>query len=126
MTNEVRVVHGDELQDAVGTPGLHRRVAFDGEGYWAGHVEAAAETMSGWHHHGGDNVTIGYVLEGEICLEHGPGGRQRANVKKGEYFMVPAGLVHREGNAMTEPGEIVLVRVGEGPPVFPVDGPEPG
>lgn len=125
MTDEVRVVNDRELQEAVGTPGLHRRVAFESDGYWAGHVEAAAETMSGWHHHG-DNVTIGYVLDGEIRLEYGPGGRQSVDGEQGEYFMVPAGLVHREGNAMTKPGEIVLVRVGEGPPVFPVDGPEPG
>lgn len=80
--------------------------------------------MSGWHHHG-DNVTLGYVLEGTISLEFGPGGAERVEVRAGEYFEVPAHLVHREGNTAAEPGEVILGRVGQGPVVFPVDGPEP-
>lgn len=123
MTEAVRVVSDEELQEATGTPGLHRRVAFESEGYWSGHVEATPQTMSGWHHHG-DNDTIGYVLEGQIRIEYGPGGRQRADIRKGDFFKVPAGLIHREGNALTRPSEIVIARIGEGPPVFPVDGPE--
>lgn len=124
MSDPVSKLSNDELQEAEGSPGLRRRVAFDGEGHWFGHVEAAPETMSGWHHHG-DNVTIGYVLEGHVTLEFGAGGQERVSVGPGEYFQVPKNVVHREGNMATTTGKVVLVRVGEGPVVFPVDGPDP-
>jgi uncharacterized RmlC-like cupin family protein len=125
MSDPVRVVGDAQLKEAQGTPGLIRRVAFEGDGHWFGHAEAAPEMMSGWHHHG-DNVTIGYVLKGQFTFEFGPGGTQRVEVHAGEYFQVPSHTVHREGNMFSTPGEVVIVRVGQGPVVFPVDGPEPG
>ncbi len=124
MGEPVRKLGDDQLQEAQGTPGLRRRVAFEADGHWFGHVEASPQTMSGWHHHG-DNVTLGYVLKGKVTLEFGPGGREQVEVTEGEYFEVPKHLVHREGNMSTEAGEIILGRVGEGPVVFSVDGPDP-
>lgn len=124
MREPVRKLRDDQLREAEGTPGLNRRVAFEAQGHWFGHVEAEPETMSGWHHHG-DNVTIGYVLRGKITFEFGPRGQQQIEVDEGEYFEVPKHLVHREGNMSTETGEIILGRVGEGPVVLPVDGPDP-
>lgn len=124
MGEPVRKLGDDQLQEAQGTPGLRRRVAFEADGHWFGHVDASPQTMSGWHHHG-DNVTLGYVLKGKVTLEFGPGGREQVEVSEGEYFEVPKHLVHREGNLSTEAGEIILGRVGEGPVVFPVDGPDP-
>jgi uncharacterized RmlC-like cupin family protein len=53
------------------------------------------------------------------------GGEEQVEVNEGEYFQVPRRLVHREGNMSTETGEIILARVGEGPVVFPVEGPDP-
>ena len=122
MREPVCKLREDQLREAEGTPGLKRRVAFEAHGHWFGHVEAEPETMSGWHHHG-DNVTMGYVLKGKITFEFGPGGQEQIEVNEGEYFEVPKQLVHREGNMSTETGEIIVGRVGEGPVVFPVDGP---
>jgi uncharacterized RmlC-like cupin family protein len=124
LSELVRVLRDDQLREAEGTPGLARRAAFEEEGHWFGHVEAAPEMMSGWHHHG-DNVTVAYVLKGQVALEFGPGGRDRVVANEGEYFRVPRHLVHREGNMTSSPGEVVLVRIGKGPVVFPVEGPEP-
>jgi uncharacterized RmlC-like cupin family protein len=125
MSEPVCVVTDAKLGEAQGTPGLIRRVAFEQDGHWFGYVEAAPETMSGWHHHG-ENVTIGYVLKGHITLEFGPAGAQRVEAHEGEYFRVPKHGVHREGNMSSSTGEVVLVRIGEGPVVFPMSGPEPG
>ena len=125
MQEPVRKVRDDELRESAGTPGLNRRVAFEDDGHWFGHVEAEPETMSGWHHHG-DNVTLGYVLKGTITLEFGPGGAESVEVNEREYFQVPGRLVHREGNRSSETAEIVLARVGEGTVVFPVEGPDAG
>jgi mannose-6-phosphate isomerase-like protein (cupin superfamily) len=123
VSDSVRRLKDDELRAAEGTPGLTRRVAFEGDGHWFGHAQTAPNTMSGWHHHG-DNVTMGYVLKGTITFEFGPGGGQKVEVHEGEYFEVPKNTVHREGNSSGEPGEILVSRVGAGQLVFPVDGPD--
>lgn len=120
----VRAVSDSELREATGTPGLRRQVAFEDEEMWFGHVTTEPGVESGWHHHG-EMTTLGHVLEGEVRFEFGPGGHNELHVGAGEYFRVPPGLVHREGNPTDQPGQIALVRVGEGPPVHPVDGPEP-
>lgn len=125
MTDGVASRSADELTEAQGTPGLVRRTAFEGDDHWFGHAEAAANTMSGWHHHG-DNTTVGYLLKGTIRVEYGPGGALSAEIGEGEYFTIPAGAIHREGNPSDEVAEAIIVRFGEGPPVFPADGPEPG
>lgn len=124
MTDVPETRAPDELAQAQGTPGIHRRVAFEGEDHWFGHATAEAGRMSGWHHHG-DHTTVGYVLRGRFHLEFGPGGTERAEIAEGEYFRVPSGMIHREGNLGDEDAETLVVRFGEGPPVFPVDGPEP-
>lgn len=124
MSEAVQVLSDDHLRQAEGTPGLARRVAFEDEGHWFGRVEAAPETMSGWHHHG-NNVTVGYVLKGEVTLEFGRGGRDRVVAKEGDYFEVPRNVVHREGNRATVAGEAIVVRIGDGPVVVPVEGPDP-
>ncbi len=123
MSDPVRRLTDDDLQEAQGTPGLTRRTAFEEDGHWFGHVTADPETMSGWHHHG-ENVTMGYVLKGTLTLEFGPGGTERVEISEGEYFEVPRHTVHREGNASPELGEVVIARVGTGQLVFPMDGPE--
>jgi uncharacterized RmlC-like cupin family protein len=125
MADDVESKGEADLVEAQGTPGLVRRTAFDGDGHWFGHVEAEPETMSGWHHHG-DHTTFGYLLKGRIRVEYGPGGALSAEVGEGEYFTVPPGVVHREGNPSAEAAEAIIVRFGEGPPVFPADGPAPG
>ena len=124
MDDDIRVIGDTDLRAATGTPGMTRRVVDEDDGYWFGHVEAAPDTLSGWHHHG-DMVTVGYVVKGRLRFEFGPGGSHSAEVGPGEFFRVPPRVVHREGNLTSEPGEVVLARIGEGPPVFPADGPDP-
>lgn len=124
MDDAITILTDGQLQEAKGTPGLHRRVAFEGDDHWFGHIRSDPEAFSGWHHHGATE-TVGYVIEGQVRFEFGPGGSQHVEVGPGEYFRVPPGLVHREGNPTATPGQVVLVRVGQGPPVVAVDGPDP-
>lgn len=115
----------DGLQEATGTPGIRRRVAFEEQdGYWFGHVETEPHMQSGWHHHG-EMTTFGRVVEGTLFVEFGPGGNQRIEAGPGDWFRIPAGVIHREGTVGDTPGSLTLGRVGGGQPVFPVDGPEP-
>jgi len=124
MDRNVRVVAEADLGEAASTPGLTRRVAAEADDFWFGHVTTEPHTESGWHHHG-DTTTIGYVIEGSVVFEFGSDGSRRVEAGPGEFFVVPPGVVHREGNPTDQPGAIVLTRVGEGPPVFNVDGPDP-
>jgi uncharacterized RmlC-like cupin family protein len=117
-----RVLSREQLEEAVGTPGIERRSAFAAENYWFGHVQTDPATMSAWHHHG-EMVTFGYVLKGRVRLEYGPDGTRSIEAVAGDYVMIPPRMVHREGNPTDEPGELVMFRLGSGQPVFPMDGP---
>jgi uncharacterized RmlC-like cupin family protein len=127
MPDEFVVLNDSDLHELAGpaTPGVSRRIAFEGDEYWFGCGEIAPHLMSGWHHHD-RNVTLGYVLEGAFRLEYGPGGREHADAKAGQYFLMPPWLIHREGTATDEPCRVLFTRIGGGPPVVPLDGPEPG
>lgn len=124
MSDPVKRIGPDELGEALPTPGIIRHVADETETHWVGQVETEPNTMSGWHHHG-EHTTLGYILSGTARLEFGPGGGDAVEVSAGDYFVVPPMTIHREGNPTDTPGEAVIARYGEGPPVFPADGPDP-
>lgn len=42
-----------------------------------------------------------------------------------DFVLIPRGIVHRESNPGDEPSRVVVTRVGSGPLVENVDGPEP-
>jgi uncharacterized RmlC-like cupin family protein len=44
----------------------------------------------------------------------------------GDFAHVPAGIVHREGNPGDSPNKGIAFRIGEGPVVVDLDGPEAG
>jgi uncharacterized RmlC-like cupin family protein len=120
-----RVRPGDRtIPDGPATPGVHREIAFEGSDHWVGHATTVPGVMSGWHHHG-DHDTFLYVVHGAIALEHGPDGSAQTLVSAGDFALVPRGVVHREGTPPGEPAEIVVVRIGSGPPVVAMEGPEP-
>ena len=120
----VRVVHHDPdgPDGGVMTGGMARFEAFNEEGCWVGHVTTEAGVMGGWHHHS-ENDTYVYVVKGIVEVEFGPGGTEKISAGPGDFAHMPAGLIHREGTAPGDDGEIIVVRVGSGPPVVNVDGP---
>lgn len=100
-----------------------RERAFGGD-VWAGIVKTAPNRPSGWHHHG-HYETYFYVMEGQMRMEFGPGGSDAIVAGPGDFVHVPAETVHREVNPADTPGAVVLMRIGNGPPVVNVDGPAP-
>jgi uncharacterized RmlC-like cupin family protein len=64
------------------------------------------------------------MVKGTIDLEFGSDGRERASAVAGDFVHVPAGAIHREGTPPGEPGEAVVIRIGHGPTVVNVDGPD--
>lgn len=119
----MRVVREADLVDGDPTPGMHRQVAFEAPGLWAGLVHTEPGGSSGWHHHG-DHETSLYVVRGEMRLEFGAGGTEAVVAGPGEFLRVPAHTVHRESNPGDDRSTAVIGRAGQGPPTINVDGPD--
>jgi uncharacterized RmlC-like cupin family protein len=117
----VRLIRPDEREASESTRGMIREQAIAAEGMWSGFVRTAAGTASGWHHHG-DYVSSIYVVSGSVRLEFGAGGRDSVDARTGDFVYVPRGAIHRE--VSEEDCTAVVVRAGQGEPVFNVDGPE--
>ena len=117
------VVHPDEGVPAPATPGMERRELFSGPGTWAGWLRTDAGVAGGWHHHGEYDSYI-YVLRGTLTIDYGPGGAESVRATAGDLIYNPARLVHRETTSPDGDAEAFLVRVGTGPQLVNVDGPE--
>ena len=123
MDQRVQVVRKEALADTTQTAGMTRKEAFTSEQVWTGIAHTAPGITSDWHHHGEYNSYI-YLISGRARLESGPGGRDVIDGGPGDFVHVPAYTIHREGNPGPEEQVLVVFRVGEGEPVFNVDGPE--
>jgi uncharacterized RmlC-like cupin family protein len=110
------------VPDGPATPGMRRLEALAEDGAWLGTVATEPNTISGWHHHG-DYETYIYVLSGSARLDtFDKGVLERHDAPAGSFIVVPRGTVHREGSASPAGVEAVLVRIGRGQVVFPVEG----
>jgi uncharacterized RmlC-like cupin family protein len=105
------------------TPSIRRRQAFADDDRWVGCITTTPGDWSGWHHHG-ETDTYPYVLRGELEFEHGTDG-VTLGFGPGDFAHMPRHVVHRERTRPGDPGEAVLVRIGRGPTVVNVEGPEP-
>lgn len=125
MSEAIRVVRASEREapPAAQTPGMMREQAFTPRGYWVGFVRVEPGMVSGWHHHGEHHSYL-YVVSGEGRFEFGPGGSIAVDVEAGDFVEVPPRAVHREMNPGNEEQDLVVVRIGQGPPLVNVDGPD--
>lgn len=124
-SESTRIVRPAERKVLPGPPGApFVREEMFGDGHvWMGIVTTEAGAAFPWHHHG-DHETYVYILEGEAMVEFGPNGSERLRATTdGSGHIVPAPLPHREINTGSAPNRILVVRVGEGPAVFPLEGP---
>ena len=88
---------------------------------WIGHVSTEPGSATPWHHQG-DHDTYAYMLSGEARVEFGTDGSESRDITADESLhILPAGLVHREINVGKEKNHFLIIRVGEGPAVVPVE-----
>lgn len=125
MTREPIVVRPGDAVAAPPTPGMERRTMFEDGGAWAGWVRTDAGVAGGWHHHGGHASFI-FILRGTLSIDYGPGGRSSIRGSAGDFIFNPANVVHRETTSPEGDVEAFVVRVGDGPLLVNVEGPEPG
>ncbi|MGE0597984.1 MAG: cupin domain-containing protein [Dehalococcoidia bacterium] len=122
MSTPIEVISGSERESNATpqTAGMVREQAFAADDRWVGFVRAEPGQWGGWHHHG-EHDTYLYVLKG--ALEFEVEGANVVQIKPNDFVHVPAGVVHRERAAGPDEGQVVLFRMGSGPPVVNVEAP---
>lgn len=125
MAEKVRVIKAEDLEAGPPTPGMDRRQAQIADNVVMVEVRTDPGVTSGWHHHG-EHTTYGFIVSGRARVEFGPGGREVLDGEAGGVFMVPPHTIHREGNPGDEDQFLLAMRIGSGPIVVNVDGPEEG
>jgi uncharacterized RmlC-like cupin family protein len=118
------VIRPDDATPGPATPGMERRELLSTDGRWAGWIRTDAGVAGGWHHHGGNDSYI-YILRGSLTIEFGAGGRESVLAGAGDFIFNPARIVHRETTSPDGDVEAFVVRVGDGPQLVNVDGPDP-
>lgn len=118
-TIEVAELPGSAPSDYAG---VAWRAAFERDGAQVGEVRIPPGTVGGWHHHG-SRTLYGYVVSGKSALEFGPKAGQAAKLKAGDFFCVPAGLVHRDVNTGSVEAVIMVFNIGPGASSY--DAPAP-
>ena len=89
-----------------------------------GEVRNGPQTTTGWHHHGERTACV-YVVQGQVRIEWGPGGRDSANLASGDFYVISPNTTHRECNPGSDENCWVGFIVGSGAEVVNVEGPEP-
>ncbi len=119
----IEVVPSNDLRRGDSTQGIVREKAFESENLLVSRSRVAGGAVSGWHHHGTRDL-YGFLVSGKLRLEYGRMGGEAAEVGPGDFFHIPAGLVHRDLNSdENESCLVVNILVGKGPPVVNVQSP---
>src|SRR5439155_15854699 len=111
----IEVVRKDHLTPGAVTQGIRRDRAFEDEGVVMARSQIAVGTISAWHHHGTRHL-YGFLVSGRLRFDYGRSGKEAVELAPGDFFHIPAGLVHRDVN--TSPSEVAVVvnvSVGTGP-----------
>lgn len=125
MPQQPFVIRAGEGEPGPSTPGMERRTLVERPNAWAGWVRTDAGVAGGWHHHGAHDSYI-YVLRGSLTIDFGADGRESIVAGPGDVVFNPAGAVHRETTGADQDAEAFVVRVGDGPHLVNVEGPDPG
>ena len=119
----IDIVRSTELGAGYSTEGIIRKKAFESENAIVSQSELAPGVFSGWRHQGTRQL-YGFIVSGRLQLEYFLRRREIADLNIGDFFHIPAGLVHRDLNRNKD-RELVVVNilVGSGPSVINVESP---
>ena len=120
--SEIQVVRSDKEPQSYRYPGIGLRPAIITETAQVGEIHVGSGATGGWHHHG-KRTLYGYVVSGKSMIEYGVKGEKHVVLSAGDFFMVPAGLPHRDVNPNKEEAVIMIFNIGPGPASFDLPGP---
>ena len=109
-----------------GVPQLGAKIFFDREGRWVGwggRIRNNAGDTSSWHIHPASDTFV-YIITGSITIEFGLKGEGRVNACAGDFFIIPAGIIHRELTSSDSHLDALVLRVGGEPEQIDVDDPD--
>lgn len=109
-------MRGRSLLPGAMSPGIIRDKAFDTSSALFSRSRISGGNVSAWHHHGTREL-FGFLLSGRLKLEYGEDGEESVELEPGDFFRVPAGLVHRDLNPAEEEAVVVNILIGQGPAV---------
>jgi len=115
----IEVTRGTTLTKGAYTQGIARNVAFEAEGVLIGRSRIKGGIKSGWHHHGTRDL-YGFIISGTLRIEYN-GGKNWVEVRAGDFFHIPVGLVHRDVNPGRKEAVVVNISLGQGPAVVNVE-----
>jgi len=122
--SRIEVVRKDELLAGQSTPGIFRERAFEAEGLLFSRSTVAGGVVSDWHHHG-ERHLYGFLISGHLRLEFGSKGEKAVELRPGDFFHIPPGLIHRDVNPNKQRALLVAnLLLGRGPAVVNAKGPE--
>jgi uncharacterized RmlC-like cupin family protein len=121
---KIEVVRKTGLTEGRSSPGILREKAFEAEGVLFSRSTVGGGVVSAWHHHG-ERHLYGFLISGHMRLEFGPKGKDAVELSPGDFFSIPAGLIHRDVN-MSKKRKVLLANIllGGGPAVVDVKAPE--
>jgi len=120
----IEVVRGSQLKPGESTRGIVRERAFEDGDVVVSRSRVGPRVASGWHHHGARHL-YGFLVSGRLRLEHGPGGAEGVGIRRGDFFRISPGLVHRDVNPHERQKAVVVnILVGRGEAVVNVPSPE--
>ena len=121
---EVEVVRSADLKKGDSAKGILRLKAFEKESAMFGGSRIEGRAKSDWHHHGKREL-YAFLVSGKLRIEFGRGGKKAVEIEKGDFFHIPAGLVHRDVNPKNRKEAVVVnILLGEGPAVVKVATPQ--
>lgn len=120
----VQVARNSDLSEAMSSDKLTRRLKDVDDLVTVAETHTAPEGSLGWHDHG-EHTAYVYVLQGQLRIEWGPGGRENTDLGAGDFYVISPNTIHREANPGSEEQVVLGFFVGSGPTTFNVDGPEP-
>jgi len=119
--SKIEALKADALSNTPASPGISRHLAFKDEGSKVLRSQTKPGTISGWHHHG-DQEVYGYVVSGTVRLENGSEKENVILIGPGDFLHVPSHTIHREINpSSSEENDVILFLRGNGEVVFNVD-----
>jgi quercetin dioxygenase-like cupin family protein len=117
MSDKIQIVHSGQVTDT--KTGFNSRPIFMSETDQISEVRIRGGTTGGWHHHGKRSM-YGFVMSGKLDVEF---GQDKAALSAGDFFLIPAELVHRDVNTNEEEARIFIFSIGSGPATVEVSGP---
>ncbi len=119
--DKIQVVHPEQERGKT-KEGFDSRPIFESDSDHVGEVRISGGTTGGWHHHG-KRTMYGYIMSGKANIEFGQNGQERAILSRGDFFLIPPELVHRDVNPNREEALVLIFSIGKGPTSYEVSGP---